>query len=173
MPAHAPQDFTRTTPLLVATPRPSSSLQRAQSACEYAVTSEQFSAALIRIRAERELERGMQAAMWSWYQGMAAQLQPGQLMPEAVAGPLRQLAAAAGVQVVWPPPAAATDGQAHTPAATQQADEQHGSDEGAPVLQGRPSVLQGAGQQAQHLPSVQQRPTVAGQKRKAAEVPAG
>ncbi|KAL4444015.1 hypothetical protein ABPG75_011752 [Micractinium tetrahymenae] len=75
--------------------------------------------ALIDVTAERDRDRSTLAALWQWYQGAAAVLPPDQLMPEAVAAPLRQAAAAAGIQVAWPLPAlaAAAGSQPHTPPA--------------------------------------------------------
>ncbi len=56
---------------------------------------------------DRWRERGVQASVWKWYQSLASQLRPDQLLPEPVAASLRQTAAEVGVQVVWPPPAPA------------------------------------------------------------------
>ncbi|KAL4444011.1 hypothetical protein ABPG75_011748 [Micractinium tetrahymenae] len=125
----------------------------AQGACKYAITSEQLTRALIKLNAELEGQRAREAVVWQWYQGTAAQLQPDQLLPEAVAAPMRQTAAAAGVQVVWPLPAAvpATDSQlepapaaAPAAAAPAAAAEEEGEQGSSPEIQPSPAAAPAA-----------------------------
>ncbi|KAL4430040.1 hypothetical protein ABPG77_004410 [Micractinium sp. CCAP 211/92] len=89
----------------------------AQRACGYAPNSLSHIQARAQESFDRWRERGVQASVWMWYERVAAQLRPDQLLQESVAASLRKTAAEVGVQVTWPLPAAAPASNGQQPAA--------------------------------------------------------